>query len=161
MHNAPPVVFPVGRFVWGRWILVLLALIGAFGLYFVQSLGGTASLPWAWAWASALWAVLVMVSLFIYLKEWLTEGSLAWSGEAWCWRDARGHETGIQLVVLADVGSALWVAVRMLNNAGWPTQRFAWMVGREMPQAWHGFRCAVYSRPRPERKMAEREVDEY
>ncbi len=159
MHNAPPVVYPVGRFVWGRWFLGSLALMGAFGLYFVQSLRVTDSLPWTWMWA--LWAVLVMVSVIICFKERLSEGSLAWSGESWCWRDTGGHEAGIQLVVLADFGSALWVAVRMLNNAGWPTQRFAWMESREMPQAWHGFRCAVYSRPRSERMMAERVVDDY
>ena len=157
MHNAPPVVFPVGRFVWGRWMLVLLALIGALGLYFWQSLRHAAGLPWVWV----LWTVLVMVAVFIWLKEWLTEGALAWSGEAWCWRDASGRETEIQLVVLLDRGSVLCVAVRMLNNARWPAQRFVWMAGREMPQAWHGFRCAVYSRPKPEVKLAERVVGEY
>ena len=159
MHNAPPVVYPVGRFVWGRWFLVSLAGVGALGLYFVQSLRGAASLPWAWVWA--LWALLVMVSVFLCVKERLPDGFMAWSGEAWCWRDAGGHEAGIQVVVLADFGSALWVAARMLNHAGWPTQRFAWMESREMPQAWHGFRCAVYCRPRPERTKAERVVGDY
>jgi hypothetical protein len=159
MQNAPPVVYPVGRFVWGRWFLVLLSVVGVLGLYFVQSLSVSASSAWTWVWA--LWAVLVMVSMIICLKERLPEGSLAWSGEAWCWRDARGHEAGIQLVVLADFGSALWVAVRMLNNAEWPTQRFAWMERREMPQAWHGFQCAVYSRPRSQRMLSERVVDDY
>ena len=82
MHNAPPVVYPVGRFVWGRWFLVSLAGVGALGLHFVQSLRGAASLPWAWVWA--LWALLVMVSVFLCVKERLPDGFMAWSGEAWC-----------------------------------------------------------------------------
>ncbi len=143
MNNAPPVVFPVGRFVWGPWILLLLAFGGAMGLLFWQMQAHNDSILWVWT----VWCCCALAALFAWRRERLTTGRLVWSGDTWWWRDAEGREFEIQIQVLADFGTALWVGFRtMPASAGFKT-RFAWMDSREMPALWHGFRCAVYSRP--------------
>lgn len=55
MHNAPPVVYPVGRFAWGIACVWVLVLMGALGLLCWQFLSqAVGALTW-WAWS--LWLV--------------------------------------------------------------------------------------------------------
>jgi hypothetical protein len=148
MHNAPPVVYPVGRFVWGVGVLGVLALLGAVALLVWQ----TAALPdWpymaaAWLlWSASLWA-----ALLCWLQERSSSGQLVWSGEDWLWRDPSGAEMPVRVDVLLDAGRFMILAYvgfegqRLKNHRA----QFAVLHHASMPSSWHGFRCAVYSRPK-------------
>jgi hypothetical protein len=157
MHNAPPVVFPVGRFVWGRRVVWVLALCGASGLGFWQTHADVFGFKWAWA----AWGLSVAAALFATTKDILTAGSLVWTGEVWLWRDAKGGEVETQLRVLLDVGSAL-VLVLLPVDAPWHlSHRFAWVHGCDAPQMWHGMRCAVYSRSKADQTLANQAGDPF
>lgn len=148
MHNAPPAVYPVGRFVWARWVLLLLALSAALAQGLWQISVGASWPQWAWL----AWAVCVCAALYTSSSDMASEGLLVWTGEDWLWRDDKGREIQVHLSVLLDSGSALGLVFRTAGEA-WPLwHRFAWLQERDMPQMWHGFRCAVYSRSTAERK---------
>lgn len=157
MHNAPPVVFPVGRFVWARRLLWVLALCGALGLVFWQA--NTNSFGVKWAWAS--WGICVLAATYASTSDILLGGYLVWTGEVWLWRDAKGREMEMQLRVLLDVGSALGLVLRCADAPWYFPQRFAWLEDRDMPQMWHGLRCAVYSRPKAVRKPGDHVSDAF
>lgn len=141
MQNAPPVVFPVGRFAYAHWILVILSVGSALALGIWQAM--TLHVLQSGGWI--LWGVSVVIAFRIGPKECLGLGDLIWDGQAWHWRDARGHETPVDLKVLLDSGPGLGVMVRMPKSLhAWP-HRFAWLRLRDKPSAWHGLRCAVYS----------------
>ncbi len=141
MQNAPPVVFPVGRFAIERWIMGILSIGSALALGVWQAMTHHVLQNWAWA----LWAVVVVTAVCIWPKERLGPGDLIWDGQIWHWRDARGHETPANLLVLLDSGSGLGVRVSMPKSLHAWAHRFAWLRLRDMPSAWHGLRCAVYS----------------
>ena len=157
MHNAPPVVFPVGRFVWGRRVMLVLALCGALGLGFWQANANASGVQWAWA----SWGICVLAAMYASTKDTLAGGTLVWTGEVWLWRDAKGREMETQLRVLLDVGSALGLGLRPVEAPWRLSQRFVWLEGRDMPQMWHGLRCAVYSRSNVERKPADHASDAF
>ena len=94
-------------------------------------------------------------------QDLLAGGCLIWTGEFWLWRDAKGRETETQLQVMLDVGSAIGLVLVPVDAPWRWTQRFAWLEGRDMPQLWHGFRCAVYSRSKAERKSAHHAGDAF
>ena len=147
MHNAPPVMYPVGRFVWGICGVGALALTGAVGLLCWQVMSGAVGLM-AWiAWA--LWAVSSTLALWLESRESSAPGHLVWRGDGWCWQDQHLQEHPVQLSLLRDGGRTLWVSYRMAQGLektnAWP--QFAIVAQTDMPLAWHGFRCAVYSRP--------------
>ena len=143
MNNAPPVVFPVGRFILGPMVLLFLALSSAVGLFFWQRQAEAG--PTLWVWTG--WCCCSLAAVFAWTQERLTKGSLVWSGDAWWWRDSAGRDFEIQIHLLADVDAAVWVSFQTIPASAGLKTRFAWMDSREMPALWHGFRCAVYSRP--------------
>lgn len=142
MNNAPPVVFPVGRFLWSPRILLVLSLASATGVIFLQRQTDGGNNIWIWA----VWGGCVLSAVFAWSSERRTEGRLVWGGETWWWHDSSGRESEIQIQVLLDVGSALWVSFQTIPAPSALKTRFVWMDSREMPASWHGFRCAVYSR---------------
>ncbi len=142
MHNAPPVVYPVGRFVWARRMLLLLALSDALALGLWQLSAGASWLKWAWL----VWAVCLCAALYTRLRDVASGGLLVWTGEDWLLRDVNGGEIQAQLSVVLDSGSALGLVFRTVGGPWHQGQCFAWLEERDMPQMWHGFRCAVYSR---------------
>jgi hypothetical protein len=154
MHNAPPVAFPVGRFVWGRALMLGLAWLSALGLIgwqvFGQASVGMKILAWIF------WAMCVGTAAAWCPRQALTKGRVFWSGEAWLWQlegnEGRGQaeEQRIEVSVGLDMGFGLLLFVRMLDEQGQSCGRLvsAWLQERTMPSKWHGFRCAVYSRPK-------------
>ena len=154
MHNAPPVAFPVGRFVWGRAFMLGLVLLSVLGLVGWQ-VNGQASVDMeilAWA----FWAVCVGSAVAWAPRQALTKGCLFWSGETWLLQaegnEGRGQaeEQRIEVSVGLDMGFGLLLFVRMLDEQGQGCGQLvsAWLQERSMPSKWHGFRCAVYSRPK-------------
>lgn len=154
MHNAPPVAFPVGRFVWGWAGGVGAALLSAGGLLGWQVWGQASNELALWAWS--FWALCLAWAAAWAPRQQLVGGRLFWSGEAWFWQtegsSGQGDLQSVSVSVGLDVGSGLLLWIRRQDDAGQqnPTQgplTCAWVQAHTMPSKWHGFRCAVYSRP--------------
>jgi hypothetical protein len=165
MHNAPPVVYPVGRFVWGLYVMACLSTLGALGLVFWQRLS---ALPWAvagWAWVA--WGMCVVLAFAWRSGQTLSSGHLFWTGEAWLLHGGQNDEpeTSLQwsvapfvvsVSVLLDLGSVMLLTVQPLDESGQRAGRLrhAWVHRAATPSKWHGFRCAVYSRRKVMRDAA-------
>jgi hypothetical protein len=154
MHNAPPVAYPVGRFVWGPVLLAAVLLLSAAGLVSWQ-LQSQASSTLVWS-AWIFWAACGAATVYGGPKQTLSEGHLLWSGEAWLWQSVLGEDAlsqddqGLNLAVGMDFGGGML----LLLQAGGELRQghgpwfCAWVSEQAMPSKWHGFRCAVYSRPK-------------
>jgi toxin CptA len=139
-HNAPPVVYPLGRsrflgvFLLGLWLCGLLLTL----LWFLQ--GGR---PLDWRMALAL-AVVVGAGVAARIGwQNAPAGRLSWDGEVWRW-ESPGYQAGIaeyELSVLADFQHAL--LLRLENPAH--ARLWLWMERRGMPERWLDLRRAVYS----------------
>ncbi|MEN9688302.1 MAG: hypothetical protein RI998_299 [Pseudomonadota bacterium] len=145
MHNAPPVVYPVGRFAWGLPLAVVLAFMAAAVLM----------LWWVWSSASALacaglagvWCGAATCAVVLGRREFVQQGALAWDGEQWQGCGISDHDGPVQLTLTLDWGHGMLVACRaQAPEAAWPRTRHACLRRADMPSRWHGFRCAVYSR---------------
>jgi hypothetical protein len=151
MHNAPPVVYPVGRFAWGRILLVLICGLSALGIFSWQSLTLAAG-PQLWG-AWLLWGSCGLCGALWVPKQSLCDGHLFWNGEAWFWQhDTTSAEPSqaVRISVGLDTGQGLLLWVQPLGELGIAQGRMvsAWLEAGAMPSKWHGFRCAVYSRPK-------------
>lgn len=148
MRNAPPVAYPVGRFVWCQVILGLLAASGAIGLIVWQVLAQV-SLPLVLG-AWLCWSTCALAALWWSPRQILQDGRLYWSGECWFWQSDAGQSQGIDVSVCFDPGEGMLLGVQKLDETGQPAgfTDYAWLQARAMPSNWHGFRCAVYSRPK-------------
>jgi hypothetical protein len=144
MHNAPTVEFPVGRFVWGPWVISGLAVVSAIGLLLWQAHSGLEAAP---LWVGAGWVMILVLACLVWQREALREGVLVWTGQAWLWRSAQDHAHPVQLAVLADAGFALLLQVAITDGAPGLSRRVAWLECTDMPSRWHNFRCAVFARP--------------
>lgn len=90
-------------------------------------------------------------------RQALVDGRLFWSGEAWFWESAAARSADVcpesvlvSLSVALDSGSGLllWVCLPKGPGQGLGQWASAWTQESAMPSKWHGFRCAVYSRPK-------------
>ncbi len=152
MQNAPPVVFPVGRFAWGWAWLALWSAMGALGLVAWQNMSAASNGRVVQAWL--VWGVCLACALWSWPREQMQGGQLTWSGEQWYWRDAEGAETSLLIELLLDLGTDMWVRMRPDGPADWRAPRIVWLHRPQMPRNWHGLRCAVYSRPQtPDKPM--------
>ncbi|PVE41632.1 hypothetical protein H663_016185 [Limnohabitans planktonicus II-D5] len=145
MHNAPPVVYPVGRFVWSWGLGLLWAFGGALGLSQWQLASSVTLITVISAWL--VWSLCLMLAALCWRRERLNSGQLVWSGEQWLWRDVKGVETAQALKPLLDVGDAMVVCIRPSGATFGQASHMVWLHRQSMPHDWHGFRCAVYSRP--------------
>ncbi len=163
MHNAPPVVYPVGRFAVGRFLFVAVGVLSALGLlsWQMQSL---ATGPKLWA-AWGFWGACAGSAVLWAPWQTLTGGRLSWSGEAWFWQANAGLAEQAQAVVVSvgmdtDQGLLLWVRTVDEKGRAQGLLQSIWLQAGAMPSKWHGFRCAVYSRPKtaaqPERVTQDR-----
>jgi len=149
MHNAPPVVFPVGRFVWGRVLWWAVAALSAAGLIGWQMQSQAATFRVACAWG--FWSLCLAAAAAWAPRQHVSVGSLFWTGEAWFWQAEHALSAqAVRLTVGLDTGSGLMMWVQSVDDQGRVTGplRSAWLQADAMPSKWHGFRCAVYSRPR-------------
>jgi toxin CptA len=138
-HNAPPVVYPLGRshfqgwFLLGFWVAGLLLLL----LWFYV----TRQLDWRMD-----LAVAAVVGAGVAARAgWNSApaGQLAWDGEVWRW-ESLSYQTGIaeqELSVIADFQQLL--LLRLENHAG--AKLWLWVERRASPERWLDLRRAVYS----------------
>jgi hypothetical protein len=151
MHNAPPVAFPVGRFVWGRVLWLVAVTLSAAGLigWQMQSQVDTSLVACAWG----LWLLCGVAAAAWAYRQHASGGSLFWTGDAWFWQaehSLSAQAQAVRLTVGLDTGSGLLLWLQNVDDQGrvMGPLSSAWLQADAMPSKWHGFRCAVYSRPR-------------
>ena len=146
MHNAPPVVYPVGRFVGGARVGLALAVSAAAVL--IAWLVWTDAPAAAWGWSLLGWGVAAAGTLWLMPREFLQQGELVWDGEVWHHSVSIGEDAPIALSLTFDGGSFMLLAITAPAGAGGAWPRHAVLCQSDMPTHWHGFRCAVYSLPK-------------
>jgi len=161
MHNAPPVAFPVGRFVWGPALWGTVLTLSGAGLvaWQAQSQASPSLVLWAWI----FWALCAGVTAYAAPKQLMRDGQLLWTGEVWLWQSVLnkagidGEDESLALSVGLDMGSVmlLWVQASSDGHVGSGRRQCAWVSQKTLPSQWHGFRCAVYSRPKAESNAQE------
>ena len=138
-HNAPPVVYPLGRSrlqgqcLLGLWLVSLVVV----GLWVAASQ--------ALGWRQGLGLVgLVAVGAAAWVG-WKNSaiGQLAWDGQDWCW-ESRGYQAGAAnyaVAVAFDFQSTL------LLRVGNPAKATLWLWAQRStcPERWLDLRRAVYS----------------
>ncbi|PIT72653.1 hypothetical protein [Limnohabitans sp. G3-2] len=157
MHNAPPVAYPVGRFVWGPVLLGGVLFLSAAGLmaWQWQSQASHAMVWGAWI----FWAASAAATACAGPRQILSGGDLLWLGETWLWRSAVAadalseEEQELNVAVGLDWGTGMLLLLQEEPTAqqGRGPWFCAWVSQQTMPSQWHGFRCAVYSRPKPDK----------
>lgn len=140
LHNAPPVVYPLGRsrflgvLLVGLWLLGLVAVL----LWHFQ---GAAQLGWR----LALMGLCVLGAGVAAGIAWQRApvGRLVWDGQIWRW-ESPGYQAGTieyELSVLGDFQRLLVLRLENANHAG----LCLWVERRAMPERWLDLRRAVYS----------------
>ncbi|WP_296904261.1 hypothetical protein [Polaromonas sp.] len=139
MHNAPSVVYPLGRSRFLSRLLLALWLAGLLlallWLYLGQRLDWRVGL----AFAAVLGAGVAARAGWSNTPT----GQLVWNGEVWRWESA-SYQTGIaehELYVIADFQSML--LLRLENQAS--ASLWLWMERSAFPERWLDLRRAVYS----------------
>jgi len=138
-HNAPSVVYPLGRshfgdlFLLGCWLTGLSLVV----LWFY-----TARLV---DWRIGL-EIFAICSVGVGIKKYggnSPVGQLAWDGEAWRW-ESSGYQTGLAeqtISVVVDLQDVL--LLRLENQAR--AKMWLWVEKKKMPERWLDLRRAVYS----------------
>lgn len=149
MHNAPPVVYPVGFFVGQSMPALVLALLCGHVLVFWQM--QTVADPLSVTLSGLVWLLAAVLTVWWRRREWMGTGSLGWTGQEWLWADHQGTRQPLSVQCLLDAGSSMLVRVHVSQAGhrflGSGFTSWAWVRESSMPSQWHGFRCAVYSRP--------------
>ena len=138
-HNAPSVVYPLGRsFFQG----CLLAGFWCAGLLVTAA--------WFYAagrldWRIFLVAFMALAAGFAAFHGWQHSpaGNLAWDGQLWRWESA-SYQTGVaeqKILILADFQNVL--LLRIENQAG--ASLWLWAERKAAPDRWMDLRRAVYS----------------
>ena len=138
-HNAPAVVYPLGR---SRFLGGLLLAFWLAGLVLALLWWGAMRQP---DWRLLLAGVSVLFSGLAARAAWynLPGGGLVWDGNAWL-RESPGYQTGASehsLSVIADFQQHL--LLRLENQAG--ASLWLWVEKNTMPERWLDLRRAVYS----------------
>ncbi len=142
MRSAPPVLVPVGRFVWGHRIALVLCVCIALACSGVAWFYNVTRVQ---QWTMALvWLLAAALSWGLARREFLASGSLQWDGEAWWFQPQVGVQVPVHVTVGWDAGSAMLLALRVQQPGG-RSLRYAWLQASQMPAQWHGLRCAVYA----------------
>ncbi|WP_309679062.1 hypothetical protein [Polaromonas sp.] len=142
LHNAPPVVYPLGRSRFQGFLLLGLWLAGAVALLLWVFTTGQLG------WRMAVAGVAVLAAGMAAHRGWKSTptGQLAWDGQAWCW-ESPGYQAGTaqqQLSVIADVQRLL--LLRLENPA--QASLWLWAERSAMPERWLDLRRAVFATPR-------------
>lgn len=139
MHNAPSVVFPVGRsrfqggFLLGLWLTGLLLTLSWFSM--AQHSG----------WRMLAAGLVLTVVAIGAGRGWKNspEGQLAWNGQVWRW-ESSGYQAGAgdhELTVIADFQRLL--VLRLENQAH--ASLWLWVERKAFSDRWLDLRRAVYS----------------
>ena len=142
IHNAPAVVYPLGR---SRFLGQLLLGVWLAGLLSV-AVWLLTSQRFDWRVATAF-AVVLGAGAAAY-ASWRRQptGDLHWDGAVWRWESA-SYQTGVveqEIVVMADFQSS--ILLRLKNPAS--ARLWLWPEKRTFPARWLDLRRAIYSTPK-------------
>lgn len=138
-HNAPPVVYPLGRSPFLGGLLLVLWLAGLVSVL----LWWNVTRQFDWRMLLAGFSVLLAGLAARITWDNLPGGQLAWDGDVWRW-ESPSYQTGVgehALSVIADFQQRL--LLRLENQAG--ASLWLWVEKNAMPERWLDFRRAVYS----------------
>lgn len=139
LHNAPPVVYPLGRSYFLGGLLLGVWCAGLFSVLLWYHL----TLPFNWRLLVGLLAVLAAGMAAASSWKNAPTGQLAWDGEVWRWQST-GEPAGLatqEVSVVADFQRCL--LLKLENQAG--ASLWLWVEQRAMPAHWLDLRRAVYS----------------
>ncbi len=141
MRSAPPVLVPVGRFVWNPRVAAGLALVSGLVCWLAGWWYGITTLRAAAL--GAVWGMSVGVAWLVLRRETLPPGELAWDGQSWWYRENLGVATPVTLALQWDAGRAMLLQLNFCQTDR--LARCAWLQASQMPAQWHGLRCAVHA----------------
>ena len=138
-HNAPPVVYPLGRSRFQAVVLTGLWLAGLLAVLFWLNVGRSID------WRAFLAAVVLLFAGLAAFKGWINSpnGQLMWDGQLWRW-ESLGYQTSVAeqtLFVIADFQNLL--LIRLENQAH--ASLWLWAERKASPERWLDLRCAVYA----------------
>ena len=145
MHSAPPVLVPVGRFVWGERLAWLLALGSAVGAVLAVVAGWQSAHAGRMAWVVLAWSLAALAGGWASRCEFLPPGELSWDGEGWWYRVKGGRAQAVRLALRWDAGRAMFLGLRP-DGPGLHLERYLWVTARQQQRQWHALRCAVHVR---------------
>ena len=145
MHSAPPVLVPVGRFVWGERLAWWLALGTALGGVLTVVAGWQSAHAGRMVWIVIAWALAAVVGWWALRSEFLPPGELSWDGEAWWYRVNGDRAQAVRLALRWDAGRAMLLGLR-LDRPGLCMERYIWVAASQQALRWHALRCAVHAR---------------
>ncbi|MBC7405094.1 MAG: hypothetical protein H7252_05365 [Cytophaga sp.] len=138
-HNAPPVVYPLGRSRFQGWVLFVLWFAGL--LLLLDSLRVQAPSGWR-AFAILMSVVVAGVAARMGWKN-SPIGLLAWDGQLWRW-EGPGYQSGVveqKLLVVFDFQNLLMLQLENPAKA----RLWLWAERKAAPERWLDLRRAVYS----------------
>lgn len=142
MHNAPPVVVPVGRFAWGVRMAVVCGVFTALACLLTACV-----YPLALDRLGALLGAFVLVAALAWVAwqfDAVPPGDLCWDGQSWFFH-ATGTAAPLSVTVQLDWDGGRVMLLRLCaHRADWPWGRYTWVQASTIPVHWHGLRCAVY-----------------
>ncbi len=140
MHNAPSVVYPLGRSRFQGRVLVALWFAGL-----------AVTLLWAVSAPRLDWrlGVAVLALLTAAAAAWsgwrhAPSGQVRWDGQVWHW-ESPGYRSGTPVLALSVVLDFQRVLLLRLENQDHATL-WLWAHRAAMPERWMDLRRAVYSR---------------
>jgi toxin CptA len=139
MHNAPSVVFPLGRSNFQGLILLILWLSG---LTAIALWWRVAPAPDWRLWAAASVLLTAAGAMALGWKN-SPVGQLRWDGQGWRW-ESLGYQSGTlvsSLAVTLDFQAVM--LLRLENHDG--AILWLWARRSSMPERWLDLRRAVYS----------------
>lgn len=139
MRNAPPVVYPVGRFVWADRVWLVLAVLAVSGpVLLMDGYGG-----WRGWTLGSICLITLVLSLGWRRIEVLRAGQLSWDGQSWYLLDSgQTRDIAVQVLLCWDSGTGLLLKVSARHQR---VARYVWLNRLDRPQQWHGLRCAVHA----------------
>lgn len=156
MHNAPSVVYPVGRCVFHAWLLGLLGVLSALVWFLLlagsraapdqfwnRSMSLAAMVAWgAWACAAALSWVRSHEGVLVWNSEVRPEEGVPQRG-AWLWRNQTntGDVPLCRLERVLDLQDRVLLHARLANAS----TRWIWVERRCNPARWRDLRRALVS----------------
>ena len=140
MHNAPPVVYPLGRSPFQGWLLLGLWLsgVGLLALWWLAAAGAD------WRFWIALAVVLGAGGAAGWSWKNTPIGQLRWDGQSWCWGSQTGQfgSPAKNLSVALDFQRILLLGLQGSERA----TVWLWADRAALPERWLDLRRAVYSR---------------
>ncbi|MFI5444744.1 hypothetical protein [Polaromonas sp. UC242_47] len=140
MHNAPSVVYPLGRSRFQAGVLLGLWLSGVV----VLILWWRSAPGWDWRLGLGLAAVVAAGAAAAWGWKNSPVGQLRWDGQVWSW-ESQGYQAGTaarELTVALDFQRILLLRLENHDHA----TLWLWADRRAMPERWLDLRRAVYSR---------------